>query len=179
MWKKRPCAGRAAPHVQKSTFHVYDPRRDRDKADGRLRTHQGNLARELARQPPVVGVEKCDKLTARFSDTRIACVRKSTVGLPYDLDSITITGQDNIRVVGAAVIDHQQFEVPELLGQHTVYRFVHAPCRVKGRNDHADRGRLSFLCHNPARASMRQSSAGLVRRPLGCALSISASWACR
>ena len=58
-----------------------------------------DLALELVREPPVVGVEKREQLAACFLDGAVACARATGVLLPHDADALAVCNQDFLGLI--------------------------------------------------------------------------------
>ncbi len=91
---------------------------------GGLRVELLDLQRKLSRPPGVVGIEEGDEPTTRLGQSAIACLGHAGIlRLTQVADAIVAEAAKHVgRVVGRAVVDHEQLEVAERLGEQAADR---------------------------------------------------------
>jgi len=101
------------------------------------------LSGELRRCHDVVGVEERDVGAARRREPGVAGRRQAAVRLPEDANASGVARQDRRRVVGRAVVHHDDVDGAERLGQRAVDRGVEEARVVERGDDQAHPHRMT------------------------------------
>ncbi len=109
----------------------------------RLALEHRDLLGELRRRQDVVGIEERDVGAARGGEPRVAGGRQAPIGLPEDADPAAVAPQDGRRVVGRAVVDHDDVDGVERLRERAVDRLGEKSRVVERGDDEAHAHRMT------------------------------------
>ena len=89
------------------------------------------LPLEFVLFPKIIGIQKSDPLPPRFGDPPVPCHTGALIRLGVVTDSITKgLSKDFARVIRRSVIDHNDFEIGDGLGQDTFDAFADLAARL-------------------------------------------------
>ncbi len=125
-----------------------EPPATQHHVDTRVRSQVGDLPRDLVRQDHVVRIQEHDVIGLRHTGAAVACRGRARIVLIDVPDSIAIGRQHRARVVGRAVIHHDDLYVAIGLPQYAVDRPADHVRPIERRNDHCDGSLLLTIVHS-------------------------------
>jgi hypothetical protein len=108
-------------------------------ADRRIAREHPQLRVELARQPDVVRIEERHERRARLGERAVARDGGALVGLRQHAHRRAARARGGDRVVGRAVVDHDDLDVTDALREDAVERLADVGAGVVGRHHDRDR----------------------------------------